>query len=623
MLCACLLALFVGISAQLSPFSPDDPFDCITSESPCQWERTCARGVYQSKQLTIPIPLQYDDIAHISCCFKCTIQQFEPRSAFLTDPALMSKLSSVKNLVDPRGSKIALMSKSHLLRISHHIIMNSSLRFGTPTQYAITSVSSLDAHDWMDIQGRSLIFVNTNPTCTPSNIVQPTLQRIEHANNPFIRAYYSYQLPCQTPMNVEPWYEKINLLPVGIRSPIAMATTFSRLDTPAILLDCTCARGSRLWDQLKGATSLPCSFGRYSTAGIDTSETVADVDNFVEVYHSMSSAKYVLSPSRPEEMSPCEWEALALGAIPIVSSDLFALAKIRKLFQGLPIYFANFSTLTKESLANDYEGLRRKHADPAHFSLSKIYFPFWLHELTQHMLTGKPPQRVWEKIDTLVSDRKSGIKDCGSLDRRNPLTFSNFGHIGAALTSHRGLSARTRHTPPGATKRRKDLKLEFVLPRCCEDGNVEFAWVEQLLSVTALDTGVSIYYKCPSCLPLSRSSEWLNPKTSPFISSDFGQSRGVTLIDDSRLLDVGRGRVVQKTCIDRVHNGKEVTAYLSHIIDNYDHLADQTVFLTLSSPFRTLLPPRCVVGTVSESVAGCIVTASSTQSQTSDHIKRF
>jgi hypothetical protein len=97
--------------------------------------------------------------------------------------------------------------------------------------------------------------------------------------------------------------------------------------------------------------------------------------------------------------------------------------------------------------------------------------------------------------------------------------------------------------------------------------------------VTAQDTGVSIYYKCPSCVPLSRSSEWLSPKSSPFLNSDFQGNRGITLLDDSELLAAGRGRVMQKTCIDRVHNGKEVTAYLTHIVDNYDHLAEQTVFL--------------------------------------------
>lgn len=56
-------------------------------------------------------------------------------------------------------------------------------------------------------------------------------------------------------------------------------------------------------------------------------------------------------------------------------------------------------------------------------------------------------------------------------------------------------------------------------------------------------------------------------------------SKRITLLDDEELLALGPNRVKQYPVFDRVHNGKEVTAYLTYIIDNYDSLPEQMVFL--------------------------------------------
>jgi hypothetical protein len=45
------------------------------------------------------------------------------------------------------------------------------------------------------------------------------------------------------------------------------------------------------------------------------------------------------------------------------------------------------------------------------------------------------------------------------------------------------------------------------------------------------------------------------------------------------MLTVFGDRVSQLANFDSVYNGKEVTAYLQHIVSRYDSLADQTVFL--------------------------------------------
>jgi hypothetical protein len=568
--------IFLVSAASLKPFKPDDPLTCIVSQDPCQWERACEGGAYRSQLLMIPIPIQHHNIDRVSCCFKCMIHHFEPKSPLVINTTLLSEFSrSTKRLDHPEGKEVALMSKSHILRASHHIITNS-LEVGSPIQYTMTSIGSSDITSWKKIQGRSLVLVNTDPLCVSSKTTQATLQRIEHAYNPLVKVYFTYQLPCQMSRKHEGWHDKIQLMPVGIRSPIAMAQFKKKhaSRTKKIILDCSCAKSSTRWDQLmKGGILSMCSFGPDSASSIDISESNEEVEKLVEAYQFMNSARYVLSPSHPAAMSPCEWEALALGAIPIVQRNLLEHEKLSELFEDLPIYFADISSLSKEKLEGDYESMVREFTDPK-YSLSKIYFPFWLGRLARYFITAKPPQRVWEDIGSLISQRKSQINECSSLDKRDPSSFTKFGHIGAsASASSRALSKKT------SVGRKTDLKLEFVLPRCCEAGDVEFGWVRQLLSVTSERTGMAIYYKCPSCLPLSKSAEWLRSKETRFLNSDFKGSRGITLLDDSPLLSVAGDRLYQTTCIDRIHNGKEVTAYLTHIVDHYDHLAEQTVFV--------------------------------------------
>jgi hypothetical protein len=118
------------------------------------------------------------------------------------------------------------------------------------------------------------------------------------------------------------------------------------------------------------------------------------------------------------------------------------------------------------------------------------------------------------------------------------------------------------------------FKAEIVIPRCCEQGN-EISWIIPLLSSTSVIT-ISIYYKCPSCLPKSFASEWLpNIYNDPYLM--VRKTGGVIILDDSEFLNY-KTRIRQFPCFDTIYNGKEVTAYLSHIVNNYNSLANQTIF---------------------------------------------
>ena len=141
--------------------------------------------------------------------------------------------------------------------------------------------------------------------------------------------------------------------------------------------------------------------------------------------------------------------------------------------------------------------------------------------------------------------------------------------------------------------------IELVLPRCCESGLYELEWLSQLLSVTKPgQLSVSIYYKCLECLPASLAYEWLGQKDTMW-ESDYNQkhnftsgSRRITLLDDSALVAFGQDRVKQYPLFDRIHNGKEVTAYLQYIIDRQlaNSLPKQVVFLHTSPHAHLHMP---------------------------------
>jgi hypothetical protein len=67
-------------------------------------------------------------------------------------------------------------------------------------------------------------------------------------------------------------------------------------------------------------------------------------------------------------------------------------------------------------------------------------------------------------------------------------------------------------------------------------------------------------------------------------------SKRVTLLDDTALVAFGEDRVKQYPLFDRIHNGKEVTAYLKYIMDHHDFLPKQVVFLHTSPHAHLHLP---------------------------------
>ena len=51
--------------------------------------------------------------------------------------------------------------------------------------------------------------------------------------------------------------------------------------------------------------------------------------------------------------------------------------------------------------------------------------------------------------------------------------------------------------------------IEIVVPRCCERANGDLSWIQSIIhSSPSIRITVSVYYKCPHCLPANLHEKW-------------------------------------------------------------------------------------------------------------------
>ena len=419
----------------------------------------------------------------------------------------------------------------------------------------------------------------------------------------------------------------------------------------SITLDCSCANQYRAGrDLIKGSKQLQklCTYNsNFSPADADK----PSIDEFnqdqmtelVKYYRFLPSTKFVLSPANDINQSYCEWEALAFGAIPVIQAPRMA-SEMMKLFLGLPVHivptFENMDDRYMTQLHSTY--IEDLYSPNSRYSFSKLYHPYWLSLMKNLFTYGKPAQRPWRRVD--LAYKKTNVDSClfegskkskpgavgaatnpyslqNKVEKNLPERFKNMvpsakktlysrrALATSSLTSVRQLgqeklnktilqSVSLRRQLSDETISSKNIDLiELVLPRCCESGLYELDWLTQLLAVTPPGSlSVSIYYKCLECLPASLAYKWLGQEDIMF-ESDYDRkhnftsgSKRITLLDDSSLVAFGTERVKQYPLFDRIHNGKEVTAYLKYIIDNYQQLPKQVVFLHTSPHAHLHLP---------------------------------
>ena len=416
----------------------------------------------------------------------------------------------------------------------------------------------------------------------------------------------------------------LSLLPHGVRSTLAASQvkTKGMMTENAmrpILLDCSCAiKYETGRDLVRNSNELQslCSI-------FDTHNLVMDIDEFSEsqmielksYYQRLTTAKFSLSPVNGSTQSYCEWEALAFGAIPVMKAADMS-KEFSKLYRDLPIHVvSSFTEMDEAYLVKIYTALQKKlFSNPSSYSFSKLYHPHLLHTMKNHFVYGKPAQRPWRNVDVVLKKTKVSScafeqgdvrkRDAVGIGSKNPYEFLNnpkpkiksFKHQPRALVGSSIHDTDSSPTTPNFS--RNDSKLiELVLPRCCENGHYEMDWLQQILSASGKrEISASIYYKCLECLPASLAHKWLGQRDIMF-ETDYSKkhnftsgAKRITLLDDSTLLSFGEDRVKQYPQFDRIHNGKEVTAYLTYILNNYDKLPNQIVFLHTSPHAHLHLP---------------------------------
>ncbi len=98
-----------------------------------------------------------------------------------------------------------------------------------------------------------------------------------------------------------------------------------------------------------------------------------------QYYSALTRAKFVLSPEGYGRDCFRTWEALALGAIPVLRVVPNASAIDAAKFAGLPmVWVRRWKEVTRPMLMQRWQSLS---ANPQRFSVSRAFFPHWLAEL--------------------------------------------------------------------------------------------------------------------------------------------------------------------------------------------------------------------------------------------------
>lgn len=526
----------------------------------------------------------------------------------------------------PRQST-PLVTPASLLHLSKQVHAYDVI--GKNDIFKIQSILVGTRDKWSRMKGRRSIVLHISAECVSREILALSLKRSADFGNPGVSMLYSQQLPCpDTPRNPKEAAghlanalfisKRFDVIPMGIRDSISFQRAMnSRFDpgslssSPAQLtVDCTCAshfkEGRALIQSLyrknlnrHRGDSFQCYVngnllpedGAIMAAGadfkgermwhIDTAQDGSVIvvprpfyrneDKLIQYYTDLLNFKYSLSPSSNGFLSPCEWEAIAAGVIPILkfppdpdsTSPIFneSASKvfhrtIEKLFQDLPMYpIANWelAVLSEKKLNNKYSELQAAFGQQS-YSTSRTYIYHWINSFKHHLLTAKPSGRFFSRNHVE--------------EKQIPLPMS-IDPVDCAKARNDSLSEGTNKGP----------LIELVIPRCCEDG-VEFSWLVDFVRVMDPRIAVALYYKCPQCLPRTKAKVWIENVIG--IDSTLAQrvKRGYILLDDVYFVNPADGRMItQSHAFDSVYNGKEVTAYLKHVIERYDSLARQTVFL--------------------------------------------
>jgi hypothetical protein len=102
--------------------------------------------------------------------------------------------------------------------------------------------------------------------------------------------------------------------------------------------------------------------------------TVSKQKPFIEYMQEMAKHKFVISPMG--DMQDCyrHWEAMLVGAIPIIQSS-----PLDPVFKDLPVVIVdNYNEITEEFLNKKYEEIKNKK-----YKLKKLYMQYWVNKINK------------------------------------------------------------------------------------------------------------------------------------------------------------------------------------------------------------------------------------------------
>jgi len=445
----------------------------------------------------IPFAASQEQIAHcFHCCVKHALEAKklfdiqrstntttsflmpprEPLYAYSKNETLSSPSSfSYANLLFSRESAVAISDVVYTqwpIATFSNSTSNSAYAFSTastandPVHRIVTIFSSDALYKIRRSNGRSLSLVSFLDNCVASHEWKEALASKVLYSNPLITTWFSNQALCTSNNNDSSLpsleMEKMNLLPSGVREPklLASAASSSSLQLWSdrrVLLSCACLHESMspLFEERSALAKNLLARGfedckpksRHSTK--EKQKTTSDAclwtwknilsclsqtSELVDVYQSMAASKYIVSFSSAFQLGACEWEALALGAVPIIISPSQGLPKnvqIERLLQGLPVIrLEAHHHLTKEMLfarQSDYSDKQKRKQ----YDLSKVYFPHWLFHLTKDLLGGSFLRRTMApsidriRLNLLTNNRTCfRLKFSDAMEKYGPLENS-------------------------------------------------------------------------------------------------------------------------------------------------------------------------------------------------------
>ena len=449
----------------LSPMTPlplDEPGNCLLSSSEaCDTSRDCAAAAYADECLLSRIPPSTTP-SHVACCFRCCVAHFldtyyrhwgssnttthpsapeglHNRSLVLFPSISSSYLPASDAAVYPLAGASAyaalsssVLAHSHLLGSQQHTMTRLCTIFPPEPPAAPLTLQHITA-----ATSRNVGVINYASTCAPPAAWLLALrQQVLFGQPRIVRLHTTQPLCTGTPRDrhtAQLAYRylpgKVSLLPMGARDV-------------ALLLSVAAAAASTLWARRPLQLSCAClHHAQHHHAGdkeasIRLEQTLSTLQgqgfpdcaprgnssplSLAQVYASLASARFVVSPSHSSQLSACEWEALALGAVPVVLQPPHAMATVHthagrahtawahhladvdplldQLYEGTPtLRLASSSQLTASLLAS-------LSSPPPNASVSKAYLPHWIYHLSSHVVAGAHVRR--SLVPSLLRMRK-------------------------------------------------------------------------------------------------------------------------------------------------------------------------------------------------------------------------